>query len=89
MLKKQDRDNIRLRTLSFYQKEGEVYNELITVLINLRSNSNLRLSMSPAKVLNEASCICIDVSDLSEENMKKTQIINSIFLGVMLLMWGI
>ena len=71
MLKKQDRDNIRLRTLSFYQKEGEVYNELITVLINLRSNSNLRLSMSPAKVLNEASCICIDVSDLSEENMKK------------------
>lgn len=49
---KQDRDIYKIRTLSFYQKEGGVYNELITALTQLRSD--IRLSMSPVKVLNEA-----------------------------------
>lgn len=48
------RDKYSIRTLSFYQNEGGVYNDLITVLINLRANSDIRLSMSPLKVLNEA-----------------------------------
>ncbi len=49
------KDIYSIRTLSFYQKEGGVYNELITVLTQLRSDHNTRLSMSPVKVLNEAS----------------------------------
>ena len=49
------KDIYSIRTLSFYQKEGGVYNELITVLTQLRSDPNTRLSMSPVKVLNEAS----------------------------------
>lgn len=68
---KQDRDIYKIRTLSFYQKEGGVYNDLITVLTNLRSDSNVRLSMPPAKVLNEACRICDDISDSSEENLTK------------------
>lgn len=51
---RQDRDVYKLRTLSYYQKEGGVYNELITVLTQLRSDPKTRLSMSPVKVLNEA-----------------------------------
>ncbi len=51
---KQNKDFYKIRTLSYYQKEGGVYNDLITVLTQLRSDSNIRLSMSPVKVLNEA-----------------------------------
>ncbi len=71
MVKKRDKEIIKIRTLSFYQKEGGVYNELITVLTNLRSNSNVRLSLSPVKVLNEACYICVDISDSSEKNLSK------------------
>lgn len=68
---KQDKDIYKIRTLSFYQKEGGVYNDLITVLTNLRADSNVRLSMSPVKVLNEACRICDDISSSSEENLNK------------------
>lgn len=60
---KQDRDIYKIRTLSFYQKEGGVYNDLITLLANLRSDSKIRLSMSPVKVLNEACRLRDELKD--------------------------
>lgn len=72
MGKKQDRDIYKIRTLSFYQKEGGVFNDLITVLTNLRSDSNVRLSMPPAKVLNEACRIFDDLSDSPEEGLTRS-----------------
>ncbi len=68
---KQDRNIYMIRTLSFYQKEGGVYNDLITALTNLRSDSNVRLSMPPVKVLNEACRICDDISNSSEKKPTK------------------
>lgn len=47
-------DRYMIRTLSFYQKEGGVYNDLITVLTNLRADAKIRLNMAPVRVLNEA-----------------------------------
>lgn len=65
------KDIYSIRTLSFYQKEGGVYNELITVLTQLRSDPNTRLSMSPVKVLNEASRRRDEIKKLSlHEYMK-------------------
>lgn len=57
------KDVYSIRTLSFYQKEGGVYNDLITVLTNLRSDSNIRLRMSPVKVLNEACRLRDELKD--------------------------
>lgn len=57
------KDIYSIRTLSFYQKEGGVYNNLITVLTNLRSDSNIRLRMSPVKVLNEACRLRDELKD--------------------------
>lgn len=62
---KLDRDIYRIRTLSFYQKEGGVYNDLITVLTNLRADANIRLSMAPVKVLNEACRLRDELKDLN------------------------
>ncbi len=71
MGKKKDIDVFDIRTLSFYQQEGGVYNELITILTKLRSNSNVRLSMPPAKVLNEACRICDKFNKSSKKNYIK------------------
>lgn len=61
---KQDRDIYKIRTLSFYQKEGGIFNDLITVLTNLRADANVRLSMAPVKVLNEACRLRDELKDL-------------------------
>ena len=61
---KQDRDIYKIRTLSFYQKEGGVYNDIITVLTNLRTDANVRLNMAPVKVLNEACRLRDELKDL-------------------------
>ena len=58
------KDLYSIRTLSFYQKEGGVYNDLITVLTSLRSDSNIRLNMSPVKVLNEACRLRDELKDI-------------------------
>lgn len=57
------KDIYSIRTLSFYQKEGGVYNDLISVLTKLRSDSKIRLSMSPVKVLNEACRLRDELKD--------------------------
>ena len=61
-----------IRSLAYYQAEGGVYNEIITVLTKLRSESKFRGLPTPAKSLNEA-CFLYDLKrkELSLEDEKK------------------
>jgi len=56
------KDDYSLRTLAYYQREGGIYNELITILQKIRAvKGDVRL-LSPTKVLNlasEAYDICV------------------------------
>lgn len=67
--KYKDDELITIRTLSYYQKEGGVYNDLITVLTKLRANPRIRLGLSPVKVLNRACRICYRLSGLRENEL--------------------
>lgn len=44
-----------IRTLAYYQQEGGVYNDIITVLSKLRNDAKYRGLPAPAKVLNEGT----------------------------------
>ena len=62
-----------IRSLAYYQAEGGVYNEIITVLTKMRSEPEFRGLPSPAKSLNEA-CFLYDMKqqrDLDLEEEKK------------------
>lgn len=49
-----------IRSLAYYQAEGGVYNEIITILTKMRSEPEFRGLPSPAKSLNEA-CFLYDL----------------------------
>lgn len=55
MAKKISRSEYDIRTLSYYQSTGGVYNEIITILSQMRKDSAYRGLPSPAVILNEAS----------------------------------
>ena len=55
MAKKINRSEYDIRTLSYYQSLGGVYNEIITILSQMRKDSGYRGLPSPAIILNEAS----------------------------------
>lgn len=55
MAKKINRSEYDIRTLSYYQSLGGVYNEIITILSQMRKDSDYRGLPSPAIILNEAS----------------------------------
>ena len=61
-----------IRSLAYYQAEGGVYNEIITVLTKMRSEPKFRGLPTPAKSLNEA-CFLYDLKrkELSLEDEKK------------------
>ena len=62
-----------IRSLAYYQAEGGVYNEIITVLTKMRKEPKFRGLPIPAKALNEA-CFLYDLKqlrDLSIEEEKK------------------
>ena len=61
-----------IRSLAYYQAEGGVYNEIITVLTQMRKEPKFRGLPVPAKSLNEA-CFLYDLKkkDLSEKEEKK------------------
>ena len=61
-----------IRSLAYYQAEGGVYNEIITVLTQMRKEPMFRGLPTPAKSLNEA-CFLYDLKrkDLSLEDEKK------------------
>lgn len=64
MKKKKGRykENYSLRTLAYYQREGGIYNELITILQKVRAEKGDGRPFSPAKILNlasEAYDICV------------------------------
>ena len=62
-----------IRSLAYYQAEGGLYNEIITVLTKMRSEPEFRGLPSPAKSLNEA-CFLYDMKqqrDLDLEEEKK------------------
>ena len=49
------RDDYSLRTLSYYQREGGIYNDLITILQRIRAQEGGRNILAPNKILNVAS----------------------------------
>lgn len=49
------RDDYSLRTLAYYQREGGVYNELITILQRMRIGKGGRKILPPNKILNAAT----------------------------------
>ena len=62
-----------IRSLAYYQAEGGVYNDIITILTKMRSEPEFRGLPSPAKSLNEA-CFLYDMKqqrDLDLEEEKK------------------
>ena len=62
-----------IRSLAYYQAEGGVYNDIITVLSKMRSEPKFRGLPIPAKALN-AACFLYDLKqqrDLSLEEEKK------------------
>ena len=64
MAKKRSIDEYMIRTLSYYQSQGGVYSELITLLMQLREKKGYRnLIPLPAKVLNAASYYYDEMKD--------------------------
>lgn len=49
------KDDYSLRTLAYYQREGGVYNELITILQRMRIGKGGRKILPPNKILNAAT----------------------------------
>lgn len=66
MAKKLCREKYTIRTLSFYQEQGGIFNDLITHLTKLRLKPQHRGMPSPASLLNEA-CFVLDSSKLMPE----------------------
>ena len=62
----------KIRSLAYYQAEGGVYNEIITILTKMRSEPKFRGLPTPVKSLNEA-CFLYDLKrkELSLEDEKK------------------
>ena len=64
MAKKRSIDEYMIRTLSYYQSQGGIYSEIITLLMQLRSKKGYRnLIPLPAKVLNAASYYYDEMKD--------------------------
>ena len=61
MAKKLCREEYTIRTLSYYQCEGGVYNDVITYLTNLRRESKHR-GMQPVHELLNKACYALDYS---------------------------
>ena len=71
MAKKLCRDQYMIRTLSYYQAQGGIFNDLITYLTQLRMQPKNRGMAAPAALLNEA-CFVLDYSrTMNEEDAVK------------------
>lgn len=71
MATKPQRNRYMIRTLSYYQGLGGIFNDLITYLTNLRQQPKYRGIPGPAELLNEA-CYALDYSQtLPEEEAAK------------------
>lgn len=66
MAKKLCREEYTIRTLSFYQEQGGIFNDLITHLTKLRKQPQNRGMQPPVTLLNEA-CFVLDSSKLMNE----------------------
>lgn len=66
--KKINRDEYRIRSLAFYHETGGIYNELITILTNLRKKH--RGLPAIAKILNEACYSCALLQQRLEQAQK-------------------
>lgn len=60
------RSEYSLRTLAYYQKQGGVYSNLITILMQLRDDPKTSRVLAPNKVLNEASWL-FDVNEALDD----------------------
>ncbi len=59
-----------IRSLAYYQAEGGVYNEIITILTQMRSEPKFRGLPTPAKSLNEA-CYLYDLKQQREMTLEE------------------
>ena len=83
-----------IRSLAYYQAEGGVYNDIITILTKMRSEPEFRGLPSPAKSLNEA-CFLYDMKqqrdlDLEEEKKYISEIdgdLSKVLVAVMATAW--
>ena len=66
-----------IRSLAYYQAEGGVYNEIITILTKLRKEPKFRGLPTPAKSLNEA-CFLYDLKRKDLELEEEKQYISEI-----------
>ena len=66
-----------IRSLAYYQAEGGVYNEIITILTQLRKEPKFRGLPTPAKSLNEA-CFLYDLKRKDLELEEEKQYISEI-----------
>lgn len=83
---KKYKDDYSLRTLAYYQREGGIYNELITILQRIRAEKGNGRRLAPAKVLNQACEIfdrCIEYN--TEEDGR---IVDYGFEDVAAELWG-
>ena len=67
MARKPQRNRYMIRTLSYYQSQGGIYNDLITYLTNLRQQPKYRGIPGPAELLNDA-CFVLDYSQTMSDD---------------------
>ena len=79
------KDDYSLRTLAYYQREGGVYNDLITVLQRIRSKNGGRKLLAPNKILNAAT----DAFDIYMNRCKDEETNTIIDYGMDDLSWEI
>lgn len=63
------RSEYSLRTLAYYQKQGGIYSNIITILMKLRDDPATSRVLAPNKVLNEASWL-FDVNEALDDPEK-------------------
>lgn len=63
------RTEYSLRTLAYYQKQGGIYSDVITILMKLRDDPATSRSLAPNRVLNEATWV-FEVNKVVEDPAK-------------------
>lgn len=79
------KDDYSLRTLAYYQREGGVYNELITILQRMRVGKGGRKILSPKEILNAAT----DAFDMYMDRCRDDETNNIVDCGWNEMAWEI
>lgn len=79
------KDDYSLRTLAYYQREGGVYNELITILQRMRAGKGGRKILPPKDILNAAT----DAFDMYMDRCRDNETNNIVDCGWNEMAWEI